>query len=136
MKSATVVQMRKLGVLDQVQQSIKPANRLAFGIGFALGGFIPTASYTVCHLECPQYPALWVLVVAGLCYSALTVFDWARTAFKHPAKAVGFVVLLEGVIMFSHTESLSLAALAVLITINGVATAANLIADRRMSRSR
>ena len=135
MASATV-SFKGMGVLDQVAQATKPINRLAFVIGALLGGFIPIASYTVCHLECQQDPRLWVLVVAGLAYSAFTVYQWARIAFKHPAKALGFVILMEGVILFSHTLWLSVAALVVLITINGTATATNLIADRKQNRKR
>jgi hypothetical protein len=128
------IKYSRLGVLDQVAQATRAHNRLAFAIGALLGGFIPVASYTVCHLECPQQPALWVLVVAGFAYSAITVYQWASIAFKHWAKALGFVVLTEGVIFFSTTHWLSFVALAVLVSINGIATATNLIADRRLAR--
>ena len=130
------INMKNMGVLDQVSQAVKPVNRLAFMVGFMLGGFIPVASYTVCHQECAAEPQLWVLVVAGLCYSAFTVFQWAKIAFKHPAKALGFVVLMEGVIMFSHTTWLSVTALGFLVTINGIATATNLISDRKIARKK
>lgn len=134
--TAPAVSFKGLGVLDQVAQATRSHNRLAFTIGALLGGFIPVASYTICHLECPQDKRLWALVVAGLAYSALTVYQWASIAFKHPAKAIGFVVLMEGVILFSHTLWLSFAALFVLVLINGIATAANLIADRKLARKR
>ena len=84
--------------------------------------------------ECEAQPYLWVLVVAGFTYSAITVYQWATIAFKHWAKAVGFVVLMEGVIFFSHTLWLSYAALGVLVLINGISTATNLIADRKLAR--
>lgn len=57
-----------------------------------LGGFIPLASYTIAHQEAPHKPVLWVLVACGLASSALTVFDWARVAFRPPmvgARVVG-----------------------------------------------
>ena len=129
-----IVPYKKLGVLDQVAQATRPHNRLAFFVGGLLGGFIPVASYTICHYECAQQPWLWVLVVAGFTYSAITVYQWASIAFKHWAKALGFVVLMEGVIFFSHTIWLSFTALSVLVLINGISTATNLIADRRLNR--
>ena len=37
------------GVLEQVERSLKPGNRLATLMGAMLGGFIPLASYTIAH---------------------------------------------------------------------------------------
>jgi hypothetical protein len=125
----------RLGVLEQVERSLKPGNRLATLVGAMLGGFIPLASYTIAHQEAPNKPVLWVLVACGLAYSALTVFDWARVAFRHPVKALGFCGLLEGVMTFSGTQWLGITALTVLIVINGIATGCNLVADRRQARS-
>jgi len=124
-----------LGVLEQVERSWKPGNRLATLMGAMLGGFIPLASYTIAHQEAPAKPVLWVLVACGLAYSALTVFDWARVAFRHPVKALGFCGLLEGVMTFSSTQWLGIAALTMLIVINGIATGCNLVTDRRQARS-
>jgi hypothetical protein len=125
----------RLGVLEQVERSLKPGNRLATLMGAMLGGFIPLASYTIAHQEAPHKPVLWVLVACGLAYSALTVFDWARVAFRHPIKALGFCGLLEGVMTFSSTPWLGITALMMLIVINGIATGCNLVADRRQARS-
>ena len=125
----------RLGVLEQVERSWKPGNRLATLMGAMLGGFIPLASYTIAHQEAPNKPVLWVLVACGLAYSALTVFDWARVAFRHPVKALGFCGLLEGVMTFSNTQWLGITALTMLIVINGIATGCNLVADRRQARS-
>jgi hypothetical protein len=77
----------------------------------------------------------WQTVACGLAYSALTVFDWARVAFRHPVKALGFCGLLEGVMTFSGTQRLGITALTMLIVINGIATGCNLVADRRQARS-
>ena len=125
----------RLGVLEQVERSLKPGNRLATLMGAMLGGFIPLASYTIAHQEAPDKPVLWVLVAFGLAYSALTVFDWARVAFRHPVKALGFCGLLEGVMTFSRTQWLGIAALTMLIVIKGIATGCNLVAGRRQARS-
>jgi hypothetical protein len=50
------------------------------------------------------------------------VYAWGKLAFRAPVKAAGFVVLLEGVMVFAHTQWLSVSALAYLIAINGLAT--------------
>jgi hypothetical protein len=134
-RSISDVDSARLGVLEQVERSWKPGNRLATLMGAMLGGLIPLASYTIAHQEAPNRPVLWVLVACGLAYSALTVFDWARVAFRHPVKALGFCGLLEGVMTFSGTQWLGITALTMLIVINGIATGCNLVADRRQARS-
>ena len=125
-------------VVDQVREAFRRQNRLATGAGFILGGFVPVASFILAHYEvrpdAPLYSQVpTLLVLAGLVYSAKTVFDWARVAFRHPAKALGFVVLTEGVMTFSHTPALAYAALTLLVVINGVATGCNLALDSKES---
>jgi len=56
-------------------------------------------------------------------YSAFSVFGWAKKAFRHTLKALGFVVLLEGTLTFCSVRWLSLAGLAILMTLNGAAAA-------------
>lgn len=136
--------MLQLGIVDQVKQSMKPNNRLALICGAILGGFVPIATYTIAHCEVDYQAPLWtqwmiLLVLGGLVYSALTVFNWAKVAFKHPAKAIGFVVLLEGTMTFSHAgvlgiPLLSLAALTLLVGINSVAAGCLLVLDQKSSR--
>lgn len=133
---ATSFDMRKLGILDQISVAAKKNNRTALAFGAILGGFVPLASYTICHMECAEHPEMWVLVIGGLVYSAFTVFMWAQVAFKSAVKAVGFVVLLEGILTRSQTHWLSLVALVMLMAINAIATACNLIADRKETRKR
>ena len=43
------------------------------------------------------------IVAGGLLYSAKTVYAWGKLAFHTAAKALGFVVLLEGVMILSQT---------------------------------
>jgi hypothetical protein len=71
-----------------------------------------------------QLPA-W-LVVGGLLFSALTVCQWAREAFGSPWKALGFTVLLEGILTFAHTPWLSVASVCYLVAINATATGVRL----------
>lgn len=91
--------------------------------------FLPGAVYWIAHIETltPEgavnyFSPLWLLVVAGLTYSAPSVSQWANgwTGRDRLAqvKSIGFTILLESVLVFSRTEWLSLAALAILSGIN------------------
>lgn len=113
-------------VVGQVRSAIRPENRLASFLGGVLGGFVPVATYVLSHAELPQ--RWWIdprayIVAGGLLYSAKTVLRWGQLAFGDRWKAIGFVVLTEGVMVLSHTQALSLTALAVLVGINATATA-------------
>jgi hypothetical protein len=125
-----------IGVVDQVTAALRPGARLATVLGFMLGGFVPLASYVVAHFDVDRAIALYeqvstLLVIGGLLYSAKTVYAWGALAFRAPLKSAGFVVLLEGVMVFAQTQWLALAALAYLVAINGLATGCNLALDRR-----
>lgn len=123
-------------MVAQVREAMKPRNRLATALGFALGGVVPLATYVVAHYEIDMAAALYAqlgayLVLGGLLYSAKTVYDWGKKAFQISAKALGFVVLLEGVMIASNTTWLAMTALAYLILINGIATGCNLALARK-----
>jgi hypothetical protein len=126
---------RDLGVIGQVRHALHPRALLATITGFLLGGFVPLASFWLSHRELdhgrPVYLQLTAYIVAGgLLYSAKTVYAWGKLAFHTGAKALGFVVLLEGVMILSHTPWLTMMALAYLVVINGVATGCNLALPR------
>src|SRR5579872_3564187 len=89
-----------LPIVYQIKAVTSRKNRLPLLLGGMFGAFVPTASFYVCHLETSARPAMWFLVGAGLLYSVHTVFQWARVAFGNRTKALGFVVLLEGVMVF------------------------------------
>lgn len=113
---------RELGVLDEVRLALHPRNRAAAYLGAALGGGVPVATYWLAHHELDRGYVVWALVAGGILFSATTVTRWASCAFESPTKAVGFTVLLEGVLLYSRTTWLALAALSYLIFINAVAT--------------
>lgn len=121
---------KPLGVVDQVREALKPKARLATFLGFMLGGFVPLASFIVAHYEVSTAEGYFqmgtLLVLGGLVYSAKTVFDWGRLAFTSGFKSLGFCVLMEGVMITSHTAWLSFLALGYLIGINGIATGVKL----------
>ncbi len=129
-----VVPVNQLGVVDQVTVAFSRNNMLATMFGFILGGVVPAFVYEVGHFEVADRPWLWALVIGGLIYSAITVFNWGAAAFSSKFKSFGFVVLVEGVMTLSNDHYVAGAALALLVGINGVATACNLIANRKEAR--
>lgn len=93
----------------------------------ALGAaFLPVASYQLAHVESLERPWLWGLVAAALAFSAPSVAAWAHTwtskdPLAFPLKAWGFSVLLEGVMIASHTPWLSFCGLGMLVMTNAIA---------------
>ena len=121
------------GVVEQVRAALHPRARLATFMGCLLGGFVPVASYAVVHGEFdPGRPGSihslvsLLLVAGGLLFSARTVYDWGKLAFRAGGKAFGFVVLMEGVMVVSDRPWLSLVALGYLVAINAVSTGCSL----------
>jgi len=122
---------RKFGVIGQIRQAFSTGNRLAATVGLLLGGFVPAAVSTIAHgpasASFEGHEIAWALVAGGLVYSAKTVFEWASLAFTNKPKALGFVLLLEGVMVTgSAPHWLQVAALAYLVAINATATACTL----------
>jgi hypothetical protein len=120
---------REHGLMTQVRVIMKESNRLALFFGILFGGLIPTAVYVLIHQELTSrwyYDPKALLVLGGLVYSAKTVVEWARHVFKDTTKALGFAVLLEGVMSLSSTQWLAFAALATLALINTVAASYSL----------
>lgn len=123
---------RKVGVVKQIREAFTRKNALGTIIGLLLGGFVPVGSFVLCHHELPRIDAPWawrtiaLLVLGGLVFSAKTVWQWSAAAFQDRWKATGFVLLVEGTMVWAHTPWLSYAALGVLVGINGVATGVTL----------
>jgi uncharacterized membrane protein HdeD (DUF308 family) len=110
-----------------VRLALHPRNRLAASLGALLGAGVPVASFQLAHHEVAELVSLpALLVLGGLAFSSLTVYAWARNAFGSGLKALGYVVMVEGVMTTSHTPWLSAAALVLLVGINAVATGARL----------
>ena len=132
------------GVVTQIKRSVSFSSALASVIGLVFGSIVPVSTFVLSReltLRLPNtqnvYESLTVLssqvvsyvVLGGLVYSALTVYSWASLAFGNPLKAIGFVVLLEGTMMFSSHLWLNLLTLCYLVFINGTATACKLAED-------
>jgi hypothetical protein len=121
---------KKLNVVEQVREAIKPKHRLASLLAFLLGSIVPVAIFLVKE-EVKPGVALYeqlasYLVAGGLCFSAITVYSWGRQAFRISLKAVGFCLLIEGCMVCSQNWWLSFVALMYLVCINGIGTAVNL----------
>jgi hypothetical protein len=118
-------------IVFQVRQAFLPQNRLAASLGALLGGLVPLASYTIAHNEYdatkPWYQIASWIVAACLLYSSTSVYQWGKLAFKSGVKSLGFVVLMEGILIASRTEWLAIACLVYLVAINAVATGCNLV---------
>ena len=89
-------------------------------LGFAVGAFVPLASYTVVHTEVSTRPLMWFLVAGGLLYSSTSVYSWAVQMFHWRLRALGFVVLLESTLTFCNIHWLGLAGLAILMLLNAL----------------
>src|ERR1041384_3291551 len=109
------------GIIAQIRVAAR--NPLPAVIGALLGALVPSATFVVGHHELTSWTEPKALIVlGGLVFSALTVFCWGRLAFGSAVKALGFVVLAEGVMTFCSTEWLSVVALGYLVLINAIAT--------------
>src|SRR4051812_42704693 len=96
----------------------------------ATAGLVPVGVYEVGHheltswspIECPKA----MIVYAGLLFSALTVLGWSTNMFGSKSKALGFTLLLEGIMMTSSAAWLTAIALTYLVLINAVANGCRL----------
>lgn len=117
------------GVIAQLRRAFT-VSWLATVVGAFLGALVPVAVWWLVHhdLSVTIWKPALALVCGGLAFSFKTVFQWTREAFSCSWKAVGFTVLLEGVLTFAETPWLSIVALCYLAIINAAATASTLAA--------
>jgi hypothetical protein len=96
----------------------------------ATAGLVPVGVYEVGHYELTSWSPLdcpkAMIVYAGLLFSALTVLGWSTNMFGSKAKALGFTLLLEGIMMTSSAGWLTAIALTYLVLINAVANGCRL----------
>src|SRR3954467_3928757 len=96
----------------------------------ATAGLVPVGVYEVGHYELTSWSPLdcpkAMIVYAGLLFSALTVLGWSTNMFGSKAKALGFTLLLEGIMMTSNAAWLTAIALIYLVLINAVANGCRL----------
>jgi hypothetical protein len=132
-KSATIptssTSARTPGVIEQFR--VASNNPTALLAGCLLGGVVPFFTFWAAHYELDNTKTLWtqpvmLLVLGGLIYSAKTVWQWGKLAFACPAKATGFVILVEGTMVTLHNPWITSMALGYLIVINAIATGCTL----------
>lgn len=124
---------RRLTVVGQVRAAFKTGG-LAALLGAAFGALVPIAAHTLgeraesfvdIHSGVGATISI-ALCLACLLFSAPTVFAWMREAFGAKPKALGFVVLLEGLLVLGAPLGvawLSWTALAYLVFVNAVSCA-------------
>ncbi len=122
-RKTTRERIARMGAVEQMVRAFSSGNRLSACMGIVLGGFVPIAVYALVHYEVAEHPMFWCMVVGGLAYSAVSVFKWAENAFHMRLKAIGFVLLLEGAVTFSHERWLGFGGLVLLVGINGISAA-------------
>lgn len=91
----------------------------------ASAAFIPLAVYVIAHKALAMGATiealpLAILALGGLVYSAPSVYAWARSWAGAPAKAVGFTVILEGVMTVGTVTWLATVSLVVLMLVNAL----------------
>ena len=114
-------------VIDQTKIAFS-VSAIGACVGILLGSSIPLSTYMIAHHEWNCWISIYtILILGGLLFSANSVFFWTKAAFRNTAKALGFVALVEGILIFSHIQWLSYLSLVILIGINAVSTGANLV---------
>lgn len=111
----------QLSAFEQMALAFAPGRRCGALLGAAIGGIIPVGSYEVIHYETISNQWMWIFVCGLLAFSAMSVWRWTALAMDSGWKALGFCLGCEGLMVFSRCHWLSLAMLAVLITINAAA---------------
>lgn len=117
-ESKAAPKARALPTASPVKMSAAQKRSIGQFCAAIASGFLPVASFVLAHYESKSQPLLWILVAAALMFSAPTLVDWAKKWCGNVYKAVGFTVLLEGVMVFSSTQWLSMMGLAILVAIN------------------
>jgi hypothetical protein len=127
---------RTRSIIGQIQDTFRAGEKLSATLGLVTGAFAPTGVFAITHgclTEAPLYvqPLAWI-AGGGLVFSAMTVVTWANTMFRNPVKAVGWTLLIEGIMTFAPHQLLwlSYGCLALLVFVNAVANACNLVADK------
>lgn len=138
---AVKAQKQIVSIISQIRALRSKDNWLAFVVGGLIGSFVPVAVFSLNHhvlgethslvaaiREGGERWALLGLILAGAVFSAKSVFGWGLSAFAGDwVKALGYCVLIEGVMVLSPLEWLRVVAMVYLVLINVIATGANLM---------
>jgi hypothetical protein len=125
--------------VEKVKMASHKNKRLAFVLGAIAGGFVPVASYVTAHYQLNDATGAgafvaWLMVIGGLIYSALSVYDFGVNAFGSKFKAFGFVLLTELLLVFGTVKWVSIMGLLILIGINSVVAGVNLSMEKEIKK--
>lgn len=136
------------GFMTDLRSTAKKPLELLIGTAFA--GFVPVAIFETAHRALPAvlsmaegnasfywlFAGLIVIILGGLLYSAPTVYATGLEAFNgKKSKAVGFTILIEGVMTLVPIGWLQVTALVLLVAINAVGTATGLARGKQAPQS-
>jgi len=134
-------QKQIISIISQIRALRSKDNWLAFLVGGLIGSFVPVAVFALNHHVLGETHSLvaaireggerWCLlglILAGAVFSAKSVYGWGLSAFAGDRiKALGYCVLIEGVMVLSPLEWLRVVAMVYLVAINVIATGSNLM---------
>jgi hypothetical protein len=126
-KKKKALPVRADSVIDQVRVAFS-VSAIGLIVGLVLGASVPLTTYFISHYEWKEVWSVYSLLVAGgLIFSANSVYFWTKAAFRSGIKALGFVILTELGMIFSHIAWISLLGLSILIGINAISSGSNLV---------
>ena len=103
------------------------SNKFETLLASAAASFIPVGVFFTSHkamgTSLSQAWPLWIISVAGLIYSIPSVVAWATSWTGSKAKAIGFTVMLEGLMVGSGEMWLSVVSLLLLGGVNAMIAA-------------
>jgi hypothetical protein len=117
-------------VINQIRSFA--TNRYAAATGALLGGIVPLLTYTMAHSLRAEWTVdtaiLGTLVAGGLAFSFPKVSQWASIAFQSQLAGCAFTLLMEGTMTYQSGWP-AYTALAVVVAINAVSSAYNLVSN-------
>jgi len=119
-----------------MKQITKNSNRFEIILASIAASFIPVGVFFTSHKALSGHISttwsLWIISLAGLAYSIPSVVTWAQSWTGSKAKAIGFTIMLEGLMVGSGEPWLSIISLILLGGVNAM-IAAHKVRDLKSS---
>jgi len=133
-------------IITQIHLALGKGYRLAAVIGALTGGGVTYCTHAMARGDLATTPwsdghYAWflgrlALVLGGLLFSIVTTYGFGRAAFGSGWLAVGFLVLMDGVMVASSQPSLEWFATGILIAIEAVTTGCTVARGRMATLAR
>lgn len=111
-------------IVRSMKTTTTTSNKLETLLASAAASFIPVGVFFTSHkalgMSLSQSWPLWIISIAGLIYSIPSVVSWAQSWTGTRSKAIGFTVMLEGLMVLSGEMWLSVVALLLLGGVNAM----------------